>query len=249
MTHTRYWAATLATAVCGGFIVIVRFAFSSSSTPWIVFGVAIAAATLSLVAFLVALSRSSHVLSGLSALNVLVGAWTIIAMLTLNTAAAGWLAFACGLGLLIVSLRGLALHETSIERIVHALGDADASPGEQVTGTHTSVRRFTVSASMRSWLSWLTNTAMAVAGGFIVFADVRIDPAGHESRLATMGSVRARDSSQLHCARLAAGQGAAPPDGQDRRVDCGGSWGAAHARGRGPGSGRGADRDDARIRR
>lgn len=39
MAHTRYWAATLATAVCGGFIVIVRFAFSSSATPWIVFGV------------------------------------------------------------------------------------------------------------------------------------------------------------------------------------------------------------------
>jgi len=168
MTHTRYWAATLATALCGGFIVIVRFAFDSTSTPWIVFGVAIGATVLSLGAFLVALSRSSHAFSGLSALNALIGAWTIIAMLTLNKPAAGWLAFACGLGLLVVSLRALALHETSIERIVHALEDEEADRGQLATTTNTSVRQFTVSAPMRSWLSWLTNTAIAVTGGFIV---------------------------------------------------------------------------------
>lgn len=168
MTHTRYWAATLATALCGGFIVIVRFAFSSSSTPWIVFGVAIGATVFSLAALLVALARSSQAFSGLSALNGLIGAWTIIAMLTLNKPAAGWLAFACGLGLLVVSLRALALHETSIERIVYALDGNEDDRGQLSASTNPSVRRFTVSAPMRSWLSWLTNTAIAVVGGFVV---------------------------------------------------------------------------------
>ncbi|HTU78560.1 MAG TPA: hypothetical protein VMF09_07355 [Solirubrobacteraceae bacterium] len=155
----------------------MRFAFDSSSTPWIVFGVAIGATVLSLVAFLVALSRSSHAFSGFSALNALVGAWTIIAMLTLNKPAAGWLAFACGLGLLVVSLRALALHETSIERIVYALeGDM---PGQPAEGMHADASsplavemlsrlHVRIDAPMRSWLSWLTNTAIAVAGGFIV---------------------------------------------------------------------------------
>lgn len=167
MTHTRYWAATIATALCGGFIVIVRFAFSSSATPWIVFGVAIGASAFSLAALLVALSRSSQAFSGLSAVNELIAAWTIIAMLTLNKPAAGWLAFACGLGLLAVSLRALALHETSIERIVYALEGDEDDRGSSTTNSSV-VGRFTVSAPMRSWLSWLTNTAIAVAGGFIV---------------------------------------------------------------------------------
>ncbi|HTZ63343.1 MAG TPA: hypothetical protein VMB51_04510 [Solirubrobacteraceae bacterium] len=169
MTHTRYWAATLATALCGGFIVIVRFAFSISSTPWIVFGVAIAATVCSLAAFAVALLRSSQAFSGLSAINALIGAWTIIAMLTLNKPAAGWLAFACGLGLLMVALRALALHETTIERIVYGLEGTGADDEQLGTTTNSRVvRRLTVSAPMRSWLSWLTNTAIAVAGGFIV---------------------------------------------------------------------------------
>ncbi|MGH2865433.1 MAG: hypothetical protein ACRDJX_09330 [Solirubrobacteraceae bacterium] len=176
MTHTRYWAATLATALCGGFIVIVRFAFDNFSTPWIVFGVAIGATVFSLAAFLVALLRASHAFSGLSAVNGLIGAWTIVAMLTLNKPAAGWLAFADGLALVIVSLRALALHETSIERIVYALEDErseDLDGGRLATAAvgvsnSTAGRRLTVSAPMRSWLSWLTNIAIAVTGGFIV---------------------------------------------------------------------------------
>jgi hypothetical protein len=59
MTHTRHWAASLATAVCAGFIVVAYFAFAPSSATWIVFGVAIAATVLSLGAFTVALLRSS----------------------------------------------------------------------------------------------------------------------------------------------------------------------------------------------
>ena len=177
MTHTRYWAATLATAVCGGFIVVVRFAFDSSTTPWIVFGVAIGATVFSLGAFLVALRRDSQAFSGLSATNALIGAWTIIAMLTLNKPAAGWLAFACGLALLIVSLRALALHETSIERVVYALESAMPGQAQESPPTDASAPRaleilshlhVQVHVSMRSWLSWLANTAIAVAGGFIV---------------------------------------------------------------------------------
>lgn len=110
-------------------------------------------------------------------MNALIGAWTIIAMLTLNKPAAGWLAFADGLALLIVSLRAPALHETSIERVVYALDSETA--GQAVQGIHTDANsplalkilshlHVRIHASMRSWLSWLANTAIAVAGGFIV---------------------------------------------------------------------------------
>lgn len=113
---------------------------------------------------LVALLRSSQAFSGLSAISGLIGAWTIIAVRTLQAPAAGWVAFACGLSLVLVSVRALALHETTIERIVYAL-DGESTGDQEPAGTTDTgmVRRFTVSAPMHSWL---TNTA--IIGGFIV---------------------------------------------------------------------------------
>ena len=46
MSHTRYWATSLAVALAGGFLATDRFAFASNHAIWIGFGTAIIAAIL-----------------------------------------------------------------------------------------------------------------------------------------------------------------------------------------------------------
>ena len=106
MTHMRYWTMSFATAVCGAFLAIDRFAFAPTTAKWIAFGVAIGATVLALGAVGVALIRVNHAFSGFSALAVAAGAWTVIAMLLFATPTAIWLAFAGGLALLGGLTRG-----------------------------------------------------------------------------------------------------------------------------------------------
>ena len=172
MTHTRYWTATLATAVCATFIVIASFAFRPDTAAWVVFGVAIGATVTSLAALLVALVRDSQSFSGLSAVNAIAAGWTIIAMVTLAKPAAAWVAFGDGIAITIVSLVALSLHETWIERVIHAVQPTDAA----VASANGPTRRMRVTAQvslrisgpMRSWLAWLANASIAVCGAFIV---------------------------------------------------------------------------------
>jgi hypothetical protein len=188
MTHMRYWAMSLATAICGGFIAIERFAFAPSTAVWVAFGVAIAATVFSLAAFLVALVREDHAFSGLSALSALLAGWTIIATRVFSKPSALWLAFAGGVTLLLLSLRALALHETTIERVVHALEPAESTrpiPTRSVAGPASSTERFSlarrlpISAVMRSWMYWLTHTGLALAGAFLVLMTFALSVPGH----------------------------------------------------------------------
>jgi hypothetical protein len=164
MTHMRYWAMTFAVAIGGAFLAIERFAFAPTSAVWIAFGVAVGAVVLSLTAVLVALLRDNQAFSGLSAISALVAASTVIATLAFTTSTGLWIAFAGGLALLAVSLRGLALHETTVERVVHQVGLNGS--GE----TFAAIRRrgIEISGTMRSWLHWLGHTGIALAGAFIV---------------------------------------------------------------------------------
>ena len=164
MTHMRYWAMTFAVAIGGAFVAIERFAFAPSTGVWIAFAVAAAAVALSLAAALVALLRDNHVFSGVSALSALVAAWTVIATLVFTTPTALWLAFGGGIVLLALSLRALALHETTVEQVVHQL-EVDGS-GE----TFAAIRRrgIEISGTMRSWLHWLGDTGIGLAGAFVV---------------------------------------------------------------------------------
>lgn len=182
MTHTRYWAASLMTAMAGGFIVVERFAFGVSAVVWIAFGVAIGATVVSLAGLGVALRRENHTFSGLSATCLFVASWTIIAMLVFSHTTAMWLAFAAGTVLLAVSVRALALHEATVERVVYALERGDpvhaaiqaAEPAETAPEARASAnesalaRRLEVGAPMRNWPYWLSHTALALAGTFIV---------------------------------------------------------------------------------
>jgi len=164
MTHMRYWAMTFAVAIGGAFLAIERFAFAPSNAVWIGFGVAVAAAALSLAAALVALLRDNQTFSGVSAVSALVAAFTVIATRAFTAPTALWLVFAGGIALLVLSLRALALHETTVEQVVHQL---------QVNGsgeTFTGIRRrgIEISGTMRSWLHWLGHTGVGLAGAFIV---------------------------------------------------------------------------------
>jgi hypothetical protein len=164
MTHMRYWAMTFAVAIGGAFLAIERFAFVPSNAIWIAFGVAVAAVVLSLAAAIVALLRDNQTFSGLSAMSALVAAWTVIATRAFTTPTALWLAFGGGIALLALSLRALALHETTVEQVVHQL-EVNGS-GE----TFAAIRRrgIEISGTMRSWLHWLGHTGVGLAGAFIV---------------------------------------------------------------------------------
>jgi hypothetical protein len=109
----------------------------------------------------------------------LTAAFTIIAVRDFTGQTALWLAFAGGLALLLVSLRALALHEATVERVVHSLSlngngngsgkvvavqpkqTAPLSPFEQLRN------ELEISGQMRSWMHWLTHTAIGIAGGFV----------------------------------------------------------------------------------
>ena len=160
MTHMRYWAMTFAVAIGGAFLAIERFAFAPSNAVWIAFGVAVAAVALSLAAALVALLRDNQTFSGVSAVSAVVAAWTVIATRAFTAPTALWLVFAGGLALLALSLRALALHETTVEQVVHQL-EVNGS-GE----TFAAIRRrgIEISGAMRSWLHWLGHTGIGLAG-------------------------------------------------------------------------------------
>ena len=66
--------------------------------------------------------------------------------------------------LLTLSLRALALHEATVEQVVHQL-EVDGS-GE----TFAAIRRrgIEISGTMRSWLHWLGHTGIGLAGAFVV---------------------------------------------------------------------------------
>jgi hypothetical protein len=164
MTHMRYWAMTFAVAIGGAFLAIERFAFAPSNAVWIGFGVAVAAVALSLAAALVGLLRDNQTFSGVSAMSALVAAWTVIATRAFTAPTALWLVFAGGIALLALSLRALALHETTVEQVVHQL-DVNGS-GETFAGIRR--RGIEISGTMRSWLHWLGHTGIGLAGAFVV---------------------------------------------------------------------------------
>src|SRR3984885_4633492 len=163
MTHTRYWTMTFAVAIGGAFLAIERFAFAPSSAIWIAFGVAAVAVVFSMAGALVALLRDNQRFSGLSAMSALVAGWTVIATRVFTTPTSLWLFFSGGRLLLAVSLRALALHETTIEQVVHQL-DVSGS-GEP----RAAIRRrgIEISGRMRSWLHWLGHNGIRPPRGFL----------------------------------------------------------------------------------
>lgn len=183
MTHIQYWAMSFATAVLGAFLVINRFAFGTGTAASIALAVAIAATVFSLVGFATALVRENHAFSGLSAASAVVGAWTVIAMLVFSHPTGLWLAFASGLALLLLSLRALALHETTVERVVYSLQPSSetAPAGPAPVTVAGAIRNVSISPAMRSWGYWLAHTSLAIAGAFVVLMTYVLTAAGHSA--------------------------------------------------------------------
>lgn len=158
-----YWASMFGTALAGGFIAVDRFAFNWNNADWIAFSVAIAAAVLSLGGVGLAALRANGPMAATSGLAAAIAAVTIMETRVFDGSTALWIAFAGGLALLATAVRALALHEATIERIVHEL---DVRPdGAAVAVSH---QRSEQAGGIGAWLFWLGNTAIGLAGGFVV---------------------------------------------------------------------------------
>ena len=180
MTQMRYFTLMLATAISGAFLAIERFAFAPHTARWTAFGVAIGATVFSLSAGAVGLARVNRAFSGLSAAAAATAAWTIIAMLLFVAPTAPWLAFAGGVALLALSLAALAVHETTVERVVYALDGsaldrttpaARASMERAVSlvdGRAAVAPRAAIRPPVSSWVYWVAHTALAATGAFVV---------------------------------------------------------------------------------
>jgi hypothetical protein len=177
MRHLRYWAATFGAALAGGFIAISKFAFAPNNAIWVAFSVAIAGGLLSLAGTALALRRDDFRFSGLSALGVLIAAFTIIATRDFTGSTALWLTFASGVALLLVELRALAMHQAASERVVFSLVGSNGSSksvavrsGNGLSGSSLEQLRddLELSGQMRSWIHWLMHTILGLAGAFVV---------------------------------------------------------------------------------
>ena len=71
--------------------------------------------------------RDNAAQRGLDALTTIVGAWMIVEVLVLNRPDIKWWTFATAAALAGLSAIGLAVHESSTERVVHELSVTNAS--------------------------------------------------------------------------------------------------------------------------
>src|ERR1700727_1718659 len=118
MTHMRYWGMSIGVAISGALIAISRFAFVQTHAIWIVFGLAIAAAVLSLAAAAVALLRENHAFSGISALSALIAGFVVLATFAWQSPTSDvslrWLAFGVGVAAVTAALIALVDYVVAI---------------------------------------------------------------------------------------------------------------------------------------
>lgn len=125
MRNMRYWLAILSLALLGGFLIVESQAFAPTTASGIAFAIAIAITLVALAASAMGSARDGRAFAALPALCALIGAWTIVAMNLFSALTEKWLAFASGAGVLGVALVALALHELTVERVVHSLEVAE----------------------------------------------------------------------------------------------------------------------------
>ena len=108
----------LTIALAGGFLVVASRTFADSTAGWLALGVGVLAVVLAGAGLGVASPNRRSFGYGVTGL---LGLWTLIAGLAFTGSSQGWLVFADGLGLLVVALVELAVHEVSTERVVHMI--------------------------------------------------------------------------------------------------------------------------------
>jgi hypothetical protein len=127
---TRYLTGMLL-ALLGGFVLVATQAFASTPVGWIAFAVAVAAATVTVLA---QLDRSrGTVQRALDAVTVTVAGLMMAFALTASGQAVIWLSFAFALGIVALAVSGLSLNEISNWRATHNLGQLHWLPKSQST--------------------------------------------------------------------------------------------------------------------
>ena len=116
----------------------------------------------SLSATAAAALREQYTFAGPSAICAAIAGWTIPPTRVFNGPTALWLTFAGGIALLVMAMRALAAHEMTIEHF-HRLAVASANNTSSVLGRNVEAAR-----SVRSWLYWLSETAVGLAGAFVM---------------------------------------------------------------------------------
>jgi hypothetical protein len=115
-------------ALAAGFVVVASQAFSSSTTGWIAFGVAIGILA---VASLAQADRSRGLLQrAFDGVTAVVGAWTIVASVVFSGTALTWLSAAEGIALVALAYAGLTANELRRQPAVHTL--AETTMGESL---------------------------------------------------------------------------------------------------------------------
>ncbi len=110
-------------ALAGGFVVVASQAFQPGVTGWITFGIALGIVG---VLGIAQLDRGRGRLQrALDALTGALGIWMVVASVVFTAQTLTWLSFGEGLGVVALALAGLAAHELSTERVVHALAIED----------------------------------------------------------------------------------------------------------------------------
>lgn len=114
---TRFGVDVLG-VIAGGFLAVAALAFTAPTAGWVGFGVFTGLAVVGAVAAVLTSRRGARIGHGVLGL---VSLWGLISALVFTGSALTWLVFAGALGLALVSLVDLAVHEMSTERVVHQL--------------------------------------------------------------------------------------------------------------------------------
>lgn len=125
------YALDVVTMLGGGFLALSAMTFSSGVAGWLGFGVSTGIAVLALAGALLNRRMSARIGHGATAV---VAIWSLIAALVFSGTALTWLVFADALGLLVVALADLTVHEVTTERVVHAIDVRSGTTENQATG-------------------------------------------------------------------------------------------------------------------
>lgn len=115
------FSSWLAIALAAAFLVVASVAFSASTTASLAFAIAIGTLVVSVG---IAYTYRAHAATTMMAVaTAILSAWTIVASLVFSVQTAQTLALAEALGLCGLAVLGLAVHELTVERVVHAVKD------------------------------------------------------------------------------------------------------------------------------
>lgn len=117
----------LTLGLVAGFLVVASQVFAPITVAWLTFGIGVGITVAALGMFALRTGLAQRTLSGV---DVLLGAWTIVASLVFFPTTVVWLGFASALAFVGLAVAGLTAHELTTERVVHSL-EVERNPIER----------------------------------------------------------------------------------------------------------------------